>query len=144
MGSPGKEESLAASTPRRGSRKSKPSRGSSSLPAAGSAICVMFSLSAYLCRFLVFLSKRRKLHGCLFKQVGAQLRSKPSLALPADSQPCFFVKCSWWGWIHLVGVRWLQEKTHPDALTKNERRKALTSLMPRGKCFDNIIESNHN
>lgn len=145
MGAPEKNKvhlPLRPPHPGLGSRKSKPSRGSSSPPAAGSAICVLFSVSAYLCRFLVFVSKGRR---CLiamaafFNRWEPQLRSKPSPALPADSRPCFFVKCSWWGWIHPFGVRWLQEKAYPDAPTRSERRKALTSLAPRGKLFDHIV-----
>lgn len=79
-------------------------------------------------------------HGCLFKKVraAAVIKAWPHTR-PAISPPCFIVKCSLWGWIHLFRVRWLQEKPHLDALTRNERRKALTSLAPRGKCFDNII-----
>lgn len=97
IGSTRKEESQTASPSGSGFGKSKPSRGSSSLPAAGSAICVMFSLSAYLCWFLLFLSKGMKsciIAAAFLSRWGLQLWSKPSSVLPADSIPCFFVNCS--------------------------------------------------
>lgn len=53
IGSTRQEESPTVSPSGSGLGKSKPSRGSSSLPAAGSAVCVMFSLSAYRSWFLV-------------------------------------------------------------------------------------------
>lgn len=132
IGSTRQEESPIVSPSGSGLGKSKPSRGSSSQPAAGSAVCVMFSLSAYRSSFLVVLSKGvGELCGCcLLKQVGPAAVIKAKLCAPC--QPIAFptfLQTAPCGPGFLCNVRWRQGKTHLDSETRHKKGITLVPLL---------------